>query len=73
MEFAFENNLQSIIIEGGAHTLQTFIDNNIWDEARIFIGNVFLRNGKKAPILNSKLSKNVSILEDELLILKNND
>ena len=73
VEFAFENNLQSIIIEGGAHTLQTFIDNNIWDEARIFIGNVFLRNGKKAPILNSKLSKNVSILEDELLILKNND
>ncbi len=73
VKFAFENNLQSIIIEGGAHTLQTFIDNNIWDEARIFIGNVFLGNGKKAPILNSKLSKNVSILEDELLILKNND
>ena len=47
VKFAFENNLQSIIIEGGAHTLQTFIDNNLWDEARIFVGAKFLENGKK--------------------------
>ena len=73
VKFAFENNLQSIIIEGGAHTLQTFIDNNLWDEARIFVGAKFLENGKKAAVLNSKLLKKISILEDELLIFKNND
>ena len=73
VKFAFQNNLQSIIIEGGAHTLQTFIDNNLWDEARIFVGNNFLGNGKKAPILNSAIIKKMAFLEDELLILKNND
>lgn len=73
VKFAFENNLQSIIIEGGTHTLQSFIDQNLWDEARIFIGANILENGKKAPLLNSKLSKKISILDDELLILKNND
>ena len=73
VKFAFENNLQSIIIEGGAHTLQTFIDNNLWDEARVFVGDNFLEKGKKAPLFNSKLSKRTDILEDELLIFKNND
>jgi diaminohydroxyphosphoribosylaminopyrimidine deaminase/5-amino-6-(5-phosphoribosylamino)uracil reductase len=73
VKFAFENNLQSIIIEGGAHTLQTFIDNNLWDEARVFIGANILEIGKKAPVFKSKLSNKTSFLEDELLIFKNND
>jgi diaminohydroxyphosphoribosylaminopyrimidine deaminase/5-amino-6-(5-phosphoribosylamino)uracil reductase len=30
------------IIEGGRQTLQTFIDVNLWDEARVFSGNIFL-------------------------------
>lgn len=29
----YQEGLQSLIIEGGAHTLQLFIDANLWDEA----------------------------------------
>src|SRR5690606_19872131 len=44
MQFLFENNLQSVIIEGGRQTLQTFIDAKLWDEARIFIGSAKFYN-----------------------------
>ncbi len=34
----YKKNINSIIIEGGSQTLQTFINENLWDEARVFIG-----------------------------------
>ena len=71
--FLFKNNIQSVIIEGGRQTLQTFIDANLWDEARIFKGQVFFKNGTKAPILKSKWTERHYLLEDELLIFKNYD
>jgi len=71
--FFFENNIQSVIIEGGSQTLQTFANENLWDEARVFKGNIFFDNGIKAPVLKSKWTERHFILEDELLIYKNYD
>ena len=34
-----KQDIQSVKIEGGRITLQSFIDANIWDEARIFTAN----------------------------------
>jgi diaminohydroxyphosphoribosylaminopyrimidine deaminase/5-amino-6-(5-phosphoribosylamino)uracil reductase len=31
----YDHQIQSVIIEGGRQTLQTFIDANLWDEARV--------------------------------------
>lgn len=51
-----QHQLQSIIIEGGSQTLQTFIDANLWDEAHVFTGETEFKNGVKAPELkNEKL------------------
>lgn len=47
-----KNKIQSVIIEGGTQTLQTFINANLWDEARVFIGKNSFLEGIKAPILN---------------------
>ena len=69
----FKHNIQSIIIEGGRQMLQTFIDANIWDEARVFKGNITFEDGTKAPSLHSKLIKKQTILNDELLIFRNHD
>jgi diaminohydroxyphosphoribosylaminopyrimidine deaminase/5-amino-6-(5-phosphoribosylamino)uracil reductase len=69
----YDGNIQSVIIEGGRQTLQTFIDENFWDEARVFKGTVFLGNGTKAPLLNSKWKRRQAILNDELLIFRNHD
>src|SRR6201999_152581 len=43
-------DIQSVIIEGGAATLNTFIEAGLWDEARIFTGSVILNKGIKAPV-----------------------
>lgn len=67
----FKNNINSVIIEGGAKTLQTFIAENLWDEARIFIGNIQFQNGVKAPRFSGTLISEESILEDKLKIFIN--
>ena len=45
----FQEGLTSIIIEGGALTLRSFIDAELWDEARIFISATTFGAGIKAP------------------------
>ena len=67
----FENNLNSMILEGGAKTLQTFIDENLWDEARVFTGQVSFKEGVKAPKFTGKLISEEKIMSDILKIYKN--
>lgn len=69
----YKYQIQSVIIEGGKQTLQTFIDANLWDEARIFIGNSRFNIGTKAPKLLLKDFERHIIDTDELLISKNHD
>jgi len=68
-----QNQIQSIIIEGGLQTLQSFIDQNLWDEARIFIGEITFRNGTKAPVIQKKTTSKTHIGKDELLNIRNHD
>lgn len=44
-------DIQSLIIEGGAKTLELFIRAGLWDEARIFTGRQSWGSGIKAPTL----------------------
>jgi diaminohydroxyphosphoribosylaminopyrimidine deaminase/5-amino-6-(5-phosphoribosylamino)uracil reductase len=69
----YKNQIQSVIIEGGSRTLQTFIDENLWDEAHVFIGNNNFETGIKAPILALKNIEKHIIENDILLISRNND
>jgi diaminohydroxyphosphoribosylaminopyrimidine deaminase/5-amino-6-(5-phosphoribosylamino)uracil reductase len=69
----YKHNIQSIIIEGGLQTLQTFIDANLWDEARIFIGKTTFGKGICAPLLPKLKSEKHIIDTDELLIIRNHD
>jgi len=64
-----QKNIQSVIVEGGTKLLQSFIHANLWDEARIFIGNKILGKGTSAPVLDGKIIAEENILEDKLLIL----
>jgi len=73
VESLYNHNIQSVIIEGGLQTLQTFIDENLWDEARIFTGNVTFGEGINAPLLPKKNFEKRLIEKDELTILRNHD
>ena len=44
-------NIRSLIIEGGSVTLQKFIDQGLWDEARIFTADQSFEEGIQAPEL----------------------
>ncbi len=66
-----KHKIQSIIIEGGAKTLQTFIDEGLWDEARVFTGANEFNNGIKAPKIVSKLTFEEQIHKDTLRIYNN--
>lgn len=42
---------QSVLVEGGAQTLQSFLDADLWDEAYVEYSEVVLGDGVKAPEL----------------------
>ncbi|WP_158979408.1 bifunctional diaminohydroxyphosphoribosylaminopyrimidine deaminase/5-amino-6-(5-phosphoribosylamino)uracil reductase RibD [Cellulophaga sp. L1A9] len=68
----YEQNIQSVIIEGGLQTLQTFIAENLWDEARVFKGNSSFKHGVKAPEILGTLKETRNI-EKDILNLYYND
>ena len=71
-DISYKYGIQSILIEGGKQTLQSFIDDNLWDEARVFIGNSHLKSGIKAPILNGNFQVK-TIKDDQLKLFFNHD
>lgn len=71
LAYCYENNLQSIIIEGGTNLLQSFIDASLWDEARVFTGNNLLHNGIVQPDLNTAPFKKENSGGDLLCYYKN--
>ena len=63
--------IQSVIIEGGATTINHFINTDCWDEARVLTGNKYFTNGLKAPSLSMQPESNLYLGEDEITIFKN--
>ncbi|MBP5662960.1 MAG: bifunctional diaminohydroxyphosphoribosylaminopyrimidine deaminase/5-amino-6-(5-phosphoribosylamino)uracil reductase RibD [Bacteroidales bacterium] len=62
----YEQKIQSVIVEGGRKTLQRFIDSQLWDEARILIGNQLWESGVKAPLLDGICIKEESIHDNTI-------
>ena len=67
----YKHELQSVIIEGGTHTLQQFIDADLWDEARVFTGKSYFEKGIKAPLISRKPIQEQWIANDQLKIYRN--
>ena len=50
LQSLFELNILSILIEGGAKTLESFIERGLWDEARVITNeDLIIENGINAP------------------------
>ncbi len=62
-----EEQIQSVIIEGGSFTLKKFIEQNLWDEAMIIKNeNLNVESGTKAPEFNFK-PYNVEDFRDNII------
>lgn len=68
----YTRNISSVFVEGGTKTINQFINVNLWDEARIFIGDKTLVNGIKGPTLNTNIHSETIIGNSLLKILLNN-
>jgi len=68
-----ELNIISVLIEGGAQTLQSFIDANLWDEAAILHGNVSFEEGTNAPIFSAKSNYSFEYFGDTISMYSKND
>jgi diaminohydroxyphosphoribosylaminopyrimidine deaminase / 5-amino-6-(5-phosphoribosylamino)uracil reductase len=66
------SNIQSVLVEGGAKLLQSFIDANLWDEIRVIENTeLYIENGLHAPIINnSHLTKTENYLTDTISYYK---
>lgn len=79
---SFKNNLnqqllghsiQSVLVEGGAYTLNYFLDNQLWDAAYCISSQMQIPNGTKAPqISNSHLISRHTINTNTLSVYENN-
>jgi len=71
LDILYGEGLNSVIIEGGRITLDTFIHSNLWDEARVIKGSVQFANGTQAPKLNVAPCKTLLIDNDTIEFYKN--
>ncbi len=54
LQHLYQEKLQSLLVEGGAELLQSFIDTGWWDEARIITNTTMhIGEGLAAPVLQS--------------------
>lgn len=66
----YHRKIQSVMIEGGAQTLQLFIDAGLWDEACVFVSERVFEKGIPAPVLHGKLASTRPVGTDQLMIYK---
>lgn len=67
----YQLNIQSVIIEGGSQTLNSFIEDDCWDEARVFTSTTRFDKGIEAPNIEGKLIRTASIIDDTLAFYRN--
>ncbi len=67
LKILYNKDIQTIIVEGGQMMLQSFININIWDEARVLIGDKTFGTGLEAPKLPKRHSKNYRYSKDTII------
>ncbi len=71
LQHLFMANKGILLVEGGAHLLQSFIDLDLWDEARVFRTNKILGSGIVAPQLKNKPIQTLYLKDNQLEVHTN--
>ena len=64
----YQLKIQSVLVEGGARLLQSFIDENVWDEARVITNEeLVVDGGLSSPDLkNADLVNEETVMSDQI-------
>ena len=68
LEELYKRGIQSVLIEGGSRTLQYFIIDRAWDEARVIVGDRYFEDGIKAPVISKVPCDSINFGEDKIFI-----
>ncbi len=66
MHDLYKRGIQSVIVEGGAQTLQFFIDAGLWDEAKVFVSARAFGKGIQVPYMQGNLVCKEALMTDML-------
>jgi diaminohydroxyphosphoribosylaminopyrimidine deaminase/5-amino-6-(5-phosphoribosylamino)uracil reductase len=72
MHALYEQNIQSIVIEGGAQLLQSFINERLWDEIHVEITPLQLREGVAVPTFTGTLENIQKCKKSVIFVYLNN-
>jgi diaminohydroxyphosphoribosylaminopyrimidine deaminase/5-amino-6-(5-phosphoribosylamino)uracil reductase len=71
MKMLYDKGVNSLLVEGGQQLLQSFINKNYWDEARVFTGNVFFKQGTAAPVIKGVVASHQKLRDNFLITYLN--
>jgi len=60
--------IQSVIVEGGSLLLNSFIEQKLWDEARVFTSLELFGKGIQAPSVEGQVIEETKLMEDSLCV-----
>jgi diaminohydroxyphosphoribosylaminopyrimidine deaminase/5-amino-6-(5-phosphoribosylamino)uracil reductase len=66
----YHRDIQSVLVEGGPTLLGTLIEQDLWDEARVFIGPGWFGQGVKAPVLAVRPVESLRVGNSELVVFR---
>lgn len=55
MQRLYDARILSLMVEGGAELLNSFIEKGLWDEARVLTGDMKIGEGLAAPVINNEV------------------
>jgi diaminohydroxyphosphoribosylaminopyrimidine deaminase/5-amino-6-(5-phosphoribosylamino)uracil reductase len=71
MTYLYQEKKSVLLVEGGVNTLEQFIAQGLWDEARVLIGQGWLTHGLVAPSLPVAPEAVFSVSKDQLRVFRN--
>lgn len=73
LDVLYQKSILSLIVEGGKQLLQSFIDQNLWDEAQVYTGIKKFGSGVPSPVLDLSDATTETIGADFLQFVRNRD
>lgn len=68
LQMLHDQCIQSLLVEGGAQTLQAFIEEDLWDEAYVETGTMTIGDGVKAPLLKNGIAISTHSYDNNTII-----
>lgn len=73
LNYMHDHEIQSVFVEGGRMLIDSFIQEGLWDEARVFRGKILFGGGVSAPVITTVKPEEIYIREDKLMLYRNDN